>query len=317
MNNYKSSRIARLNDLGVIHVFGEDAKTFLQNLITADIKNLSFKETYPIAQLSGYCTAQGRLTASFWISTTHPTEGDHFLIWISKDVAEYFVKRLKMFVLRSKVKIEYQLQESIIFGFIGEASEFNHLTSQRAISDFIELPAVKGKDEKKESRFIFIPTEQFQIESNASDIEYWNLLEVLSGIPRVTQATVDKFVPQMINFESVGGINFQKGCYPGQEVVARSQYRGTIKRRLFIMSMNLTPGSELLIPGAEIYDANEPNQPVGMVVLSSFSKLENKIYLQVELKLDSVDKNLAIFINERLTTMPLSIEDLPYELAVI
>ena len=93
-------------------------------------------------------------------------------------------------------------------------------------------------------------------------LDLWHGLEVASGIARVVASTQDQFVPQMLNWELVGGVNFKKGCYPGQEVVARSQYRGTLKRRTFLFEVN-TPVS----PGDEIFSQDDPEQPAGRVVL--------------------------------------------------
>ena len=95
----------------------------------------------------------------------------------------------------------------------------------------------------------------------ALPLDAWRWLEVQSGVPRIEAATVDQFVPQMVNFELVGGVDFQKGCYPGQEVVARSQYRGTIKRRTFLFDADAP-----MRPGQEVFHSDDPAQPAGMVV---------------------------------------------------
>jgi tRNA-modifying protein YgfZ len=92
----------------------------------------------------------------------------------------------------------------------------------------------------------------------------WRWLEVCSGVPRVTAATADQFVPQMLNLELLGAVNFKKGCYPGQEVVARSQYRGTLKRRTYLLSC-----AAALAPGMEVFHSLDPGQPAGMVVLAA------------------------------------------------
>ena len=97
----------------------------------------------------------------------------------------------------------------------------------------------------------------------ALDAAAWRWLEVRSGVPRIVAATAEQFVPQMVNLELVGGVNFQKGCYPGQEVVARSQYRGTLKRRAFAVG-----GAAAMQPGQEIFHGADPGQPAGMVVLA-------------------------------------------------
>jgi folate-binding protein YgfZ len=91
----------------------------------------------------------------------------------------------------------------------------------------------------------------------------WNGLEALSGVARIQACTMEQFVPQMVNFDLTGGVSFQKGCYPGQEVVARSQYRGTIKRRSHTYA-----SAEALTPGQGVFDAEDPDQPAGQVVLA-------------------------------------------------
>jgi folate-binding protein YgfZ len=100
--------------------------------------------------------------------------------------------------------------------------------------------------------------------SSPQAIDWWNWLEVRSAVPRVVAATVERFVPQMVNLEVVGGVHFQKGCYPGQEVVARSQYRGTLKRRAFLFEV-AAPAD----PGQDIFAASDPGQPAGTVVLAA------------------------------------------------
>ena len=95
------------------------------------------------------------------------------------------------------------------------------------------------------------------------DADAWRWLEVHSGVARIVAATAERFVPQMVNLELVGGVNFQKGCFPGQEIVARSQYRGTLKRRAFIVESNTA-----LTPGEEVFHSADPEQPAGLVALA-------------------------------------------------
>jgi folate-binding protein YgfZ len=122
----------------------------------------------------------------------------------------------------------------------------------------------------------------------AASLAQWNSLEVSSAIPRIVLATQEQFVPQMINFESVSGVDFKKGCYPGQEIVARSQYRGAVKRRLQLAHTAPTPSAlELAKPGTELFHESDPSQPCGMVVLAA-SNLD-RIDLQVECKLDALE----------------------------
>jgi folate-binding protein YgfZ len=123
----------------------------------------------------------------------------------------------------------------------------------------------------------------------------WSCLEVLSGIPRVTEATFDQFVPQMVNFELVGGVNFQKGCYPGQEIVARSQYRGTVKRRAFLAEVN-GPAQA----AQEVFASGDPGQPAGMVILAApvpadaHALAGNHHFVLVELKLAAAAETVTL-----------------------
>jgi folate-binding protein YgfZ len=117
----------------------------------------------------------------------------------------------------------------------------------------------------------------------AIPLDAWRLLEVRSGIPIIEAATVDQFVPQMLNYELVGGVDFQKGCYPGQEVVARSQYRGTIKRRMFLFDLD-TPAT----PGQEVFHSADPGQPAGLVVNAAPRQDGTGASALVEVKLASL-----------------------------
>ena len=148
-------------------------------------------------------------------------------------------------------------------------------------------------------------------------MEQWNSLEVLSAIPRIVLATQEQFVPQMINFESVFGVDFKKGCYPGQEIVARSQYRGAVKRRLQLV--HLSEDQALLEnckPGIEIFQSGDPAQPAGMVVLAAPNLFDsNRVDLQVECKLDALEGGKIHLANSEGPV--LKIDLLPYPLLEI
>jgi len=153
-------------------------------------------------------------------------------------------------------------------------------------------------------------SEQYEVKRTA---EYWNWLEVISAIPRITSKTYEQFVPQMINMESLKGVDFQKGCYPGQEIVARSQYRGTIKRRLQLAQIQ---HPALPYIGAEIFHSDDPTQPCGMVVLAAHDPLDtNKIDLQVECKLEALETG-TVHLGDA-TGPVLSFQTLPYSLIEI
>jgi tRNA-modifying protein YgfZ len=258
--------ICRLPDWGLILVEGPDASSFLQGQLTNSVLGLSPTSSGAIAQgssaarLTGYCTAKGRLLASAWISLHSSPSVTQYALFVSRDLAAVFTKRLSMFVLRSKVAIRDVSEDWPVYGAMEPIEQLlTHLPAD-AIALAMQTPA----DTNSAKRIVFASQMTVDAQLNLSE---WNATEVASGIPRILAATQDQFVPQMVNFESVGGVDFKKGCYPGQEVVARSQYRGAIKRRLFLAKVQIP--SESCPPATEIFHEEDPGQPAGMVVLSA------------------------------------------------
>lgn len=296
----------QLNNWSVITVTGPDATEFLQNQLTNSVKSIKPISTGVAAavhsynRFAGYCSAKGRLIASFWITRRNiknelDEEIPEYQLLISSDLAQSLSKRLSMFVLRSKVKVIDQTNHYKVYGLLDQNSSKAALLEKISTAGIVvaELPSVQSDGANYQRYLLTCPLEQEALlqEINADDrtasINTWNWLEVQSGIPRVTQSTFEQFVPQMINMESLKGIDFQKGCYPGQEVVARSQYRGTIKRRLHIGHLNTN--TEVAI-GAEIFHSEDPTQPCGMVVLSApHPSINQRIDIQTECKLEALE----------------------------
>ena len=331
-NNNSNICFTPLKDWSCISVIGADAVDFLQNQLTNSVKSITNTPAASIAsphqqnRFAGYCSAKGRLMASFWITRQDTAVGGAnvegtesqpaFYLFISKDLAATLAKRLSMFVLRSKVKV-LDLTESIdIYGYALEANESrDELAKMVAISGVItaELPAVTINQVQTKRYLLAVPKNQAMSDVHRGALQAWNWLEIQSAIPRITQATFEQFVPQMINMESLKGIDFQKGCYPGQEVVARSQYRGTIKRRLQVAHLN---HCEEILPGAEIFHSDDPSQPCGMVVLAAQHPLVNdRMDVQVECKLEALQSG-SVHLGSA-TGPALSFAALPYPLIEI
>jgi folate-binding protein YgfZ len=229
----------RLHDWGVIRAAGPDATTFLHSQLTQDIERLEQGR----AQLAGYCSAKGRLLATFvvWRAAR-----DELLLACSADLLAATLKRLSMFVLRAKCKLSDATAEMPLHGVAGPAAMDAPLRLADALID--------GRTVARALQTGTAPA------LPTIDAAGWAWLEVASGVPRIVAATAEQFVPQMVNFELVRGVNFQKGCYPGQEVVARSQYRGTVKRRAFVFASPVAAA-----PGQELFHSGEPAQPAGLV----------------------------------------------------
>ncbi len=253
-----------LPEWGVIRALGPDAASFLQSQLTQDVLGLDAHR----ATLAGWCSAKGRLLASFVVWRPAP---DEVLLACSADLLPAALKRMSMFVLRAKCKLSDASAELALHGVAGAAAT---VAAWRCADGLIGLPAVRGTS--RALRVGAVPA------LPALDADAWSWLEVASGVPRIVAATAEQFVPQMVNFEVVGGVNFQKGCYPGQEVVARSQYRGTLKRRAFVFE-----SASAAAAAQEIFHSADREQPAGMV--ANAASWQGQHLLLAEVKLAALD----------------------------
>ena len=252
--------ISALPHLGVIQAQGDDAANFLHNQLSNDVLLL------PVGQsrLAAFCSAKGRMQASFIVVKTAP---DTVLLVLSLDLLAQTLKRLPMFVLRAKVKLtdatgQWQLRGllgSSARAVVGDAPPWQTL-AQDASHTVALYPAVLG--DFKIPRALWIAPAGHALPVGADvPTDVWLWAEVMSGVTLVSQPLFEAFVPQMMNYESVGGVNFKKGCYPGQEVVARSQFRGTLKRRTALVHSPLG-----MAAGQDVFTPTDPEQPCATVV---------------------------------------------------
>ncbi len=248
--------VTRLAHLGVIRASGAEAQKFLHGQLTNDMLGLDPEH----ARLAGFCSAKGRLQASFVL---WQAADDEVQMVCATSVLAATLKRLSMFVLRSRCKLVDASDALPVYGIAGRlAAQLapNAVPWQRSViegASVVALPAVDGL-----ARCLWVgPNPPAAAPGDVLDPNGWRWLDVRSGVPLIEAATVDRFVPQMLNYELIGGVDFQKGCYPGQEVVARSQYRGTIKRRMALFDIDASAQ-----PGDEVFHSADPGQPAGMVV---------------------------------------------------
>ena len=263
--NSPSQGALRLADWGLIRAQGADAASFLQGQLTQDVASLP----EDCARLAGFCSAKGRLVASFVVWRA---DRDTFLLACSADLLAPTLKRLSMFVLRAKCKLSDVSAEIPLHGLVG-ADALTALGAGAAgpwaVQSMADGQLVRLSDAEGLPRCLLAAPAASALPAAVLALPPlapadWAWLEVRSGVVRIVAATVEHFVPQMVNFELVGGVNFQKGCYPGQEVVARSQYRGTLKRRVMAFDC-----AAALAPGQDVFHSADPGQPAGEVALSA------------------------------------------------
>jgi len=247
-----------LTHLGAIRAQGEEAARFLHSQLTQDTVLMRADE----ARLAAFCNAKGRMLASFVVVARDPQD---FLLITARDLLAPTLKRLSMFVLRSKVKLTDATADVDLVGLAGNAAAAAEGLApwQKRESGPAQVVRLYPADGVPRALWI-APAGTPAPAGAALSLDDWTWGEVRSGVAPVTAATVEAFVPQMLNYESVGGVNFKKGCYPGQEVVARSQFRGTLKRRAFLVH-----AEGVLRAGQEVFHAADPEQPAGQVALAA------------------------------------------------
>ncbi len=253
------SGIAALKNLGVIRAAGEDAIKFLQGQLTQDVALMGLNE----AHLAAFCSNKGRMQASFVVFKRSEHE---ILMVCSAGLLQQTIKRLSMFVLRDKVKLLDASADFSLFGLVGSAidaieSIAGHDRIHWSKHDFYDQTLVfLYPGAGFERALCCAPAATPPPGGTTLAPGIWEWLEVQSGIAMITQPIFEAFVPQMLNYESVGGVNFKKGCYPGQEIVARSQFRGTLKRRAYLVH-----GDAAMTLGQEVFHLLDSAQPCGMV----------------------------------------------------
>jgi folate-binding protein YgfZ len=284
------NRFIVLDHVSLIEVQGEDHIEFLQGQLTQDIKLLTHEQ----AKFAGYCNPKGRLLAFMlayrYDNATH--------IQIDKSIEESILKRLKMYVLRSKVSIQSLSGQFTQIGLIG--SEALTKINIDPPQNFLEITASHDVIIMRISK----ETERYQLigkkidvdvfmklalsEYKTMSIDEWNYASILDGTPEIFPGTQESFIPQSLNMDLIDGINFKKGCYTGQEIVARTHYLGKVKRRMYRVSLesqdDLTPGDLIL---------NEKKEEIGQLVRSAKedSKRTNAL---IELRVDQAHETLFI-----------------------
>ncbi|MFV3330396.1 YgfZ/GcvT domain-containing protein [Pseudomonas sp. NY15437] len=300
-----SAFYTELNHEGILAVRGADAAKFLQGQLTCNLNYL----TADHSSLGARCTPKGRMTSSFRILA----EGDGFLLAMAKDLLDSQLADLKKYAVFSKATLSDDSAQWARFGLGGADAilaelglELSGDADQVARADgLIAVGLGQGRVE------LWVPAERaaalidlLQARLAHAELNDWLLGQVRAGVGQVFGATRELFIPQMINLQAVGGVSFKKGCYTGQEIVARMQYLGRLKRRLQRLKLD---GGELPEPGCELFSPVHSTS-VGEVVLAA--RAEDGVELLAVLQDDAAaDGNVRLGDDQ-----PLRLLDLPYVL---
>ncbi len=299
-----AERLYDLSSLGLIAVSGADALVFLQGQLTNDIKQLS-----DAAQYTGYCTAKGRLLAIFYAHM----HADTYYLQCPRPLVPMLVKRLSMFVMRSKVVISDVSDVFVAMGLsapalnhVGVADSIHRVQETGAGMVSIRLP---DSADLQRAQLWVAATQAEQVWTQLrerftpSSSESWEALEIQAGIPHIVNRTQEQFVPQMVNLDALDGINFKKGCYTGQEIVARTHYLGKVKRRSLLATVASQQPPQA---GDPLQDAQ--GQEAGRLVRVA-AKDQNSYWLLAECRLEAREAGPIFWQGQAL-----QFETLPYAL---
>jgi folate-binding protein YgfZ len=302
MDTKVSRSAAELEQYGVLSCTGDEARAFLHAQLTNDVSQLGADR----ARRSGWCSAKGRLMATFLVI---PHEAG-FLLQLSRDLAAPVAKRLAMFILRARVKLADASTQWTQIGFWGEPAA-QGLAALDLPVPAADLGVAHGEGgiavHLGAGRYLALVAASRRqaalAAASGGSSANWSLAEIRAGLPNVVLATQDLFVPQMVNLERLGAVDFQKGCYPGQEIVARTQYRGVLKRRMVRARV-----TALAAPAQDLFAEDAPAQPSGTVVNAAASPTGGSELLAV-VQISSLESASALHLGApdgpRLELLPL------------
>lgn len=293
-----SNVLADLSHFALVEVTGEDATDFLQGQFSNDVRRVTEEHS----QLSSHCTPKGRVLVSFRLFSR---DGAYYLR-LAQGLLEPALKRLRMYVLRSKVALEDRSDELARFGISGPDAqallqsalpEVPADVDASVTTDGVTLIRIPGLKPRYEVYGVPARLQPLwtQLAEKARPVgeDAWQLLDIHAGIPTVLPETTEAFVPQMINLHAIDGVSFRKGCYPGQEVVARMQYLGKLKRRMYRAHVDTeqrpAPGDALFSEASgsgqgagKVVDARPaPGDGYEMLVVAQISEVEGGHTLQL------------------------------------
>jgi len=299
--------VAELSEYGLIRFKGEDSQQFLQGQLSCDVASLEVGR----AQYGSYNTPKGRILASFLL-----WRDEHgYILQLPRLLRETIQKRLAMHILRSKVKTTDATAEFRLIGIAGAGVEAGIKPMFRQIPSMpLTMTNANGVN------LLRLDAHRFQIiaaperapelrnllakQATAVGEARWDWTNIRAGIPYITPATQDQFVPQMVNLDLIGGVSFTKGCYPGQEIVARMHYLGRLKQLMYLANI---AGNEAPQPGDKLYSSGLADQASGMIVNASPSPdggYDVLAVIQIE-RADADDVHWQAIDGTKLTLLPL------------
>ncbi len=254
-----------LPQYALLRFSGADAQSFLQGQLTCDVQALKMGHSC----YGGYCTPKGRLLATFllWVDDAGYT------MLLPASLAEAIRKRLSMYILRAKVKAD--ILDEVLVGISGanSAVDIANLGGTKPASLHMVNTAVNVRTiTLTQDRYLMALPRSGADGIKAAAPGTWERLDIAAGIPFIMPATQEQFVPQMVNLDLIGALSYSKGCYPGQEIVARTHYLGKLKQRMFRARLAAPAAA-----GDKLYCAELGDQAAGMIVTAALAGTEHEV----------------------------------------
>ncbi len=306
---FRSDQITALDDLALLHFTGADTVSFLQSQLTNAVDQITPEQ----AVLAGFCQAKGRLQATL-VVWADPQDATARYALVKKSIATLLQKRLSLFVLRAKVKI--QLSPARIYGLkAAPTSAFTLPTPFYPVQhhDSVTLVGAPNADLKQSARAWLIQTDpeaqalDAQAQAQASD---WQAADIYAGLAWVDENNYESFLPQDINLDIVGGVSFKKGCFPGQEVVARLHYRTTARRRAALGF--ITDSTMALASIQDVFSSEAPERALGRVINSAYDPIQQQTALLMEVLIEDLERKALFVLDEQDTQHVIQLATLPY-----
>ena len=306
-NQTQQEMLFDLSGRGIIKVTGDDAESFLQNQLTNDVRNV----TETTHQASAWCSPKGRIIANFQI---FKREDSYFLI-VSADLIDHVIKKLSMYVMMSKVTLEDATDSLVHFGYAGdlqnllsnapsassEAIQLGELSVLKLAGDQPRFEIFSGfNNNLDEAKQLW---DQCKAQATPVTKNGWDYLNISAGTPEISEASSEAWIPQMVNYIAIGGVDFKKGCYPGQEVVARLNYLGKTKRRMYRLLLDT---GQLPAIGDAI--SNDSDKEAGKILNAAINP-DGKVEALAIMKISEADT--ALHLSDK-TDTNISLLELPY-----
>ena len=293
---------------GLIKVHGEDAESFLQNQLTNEVANV----TETSHQIAAWCSPKGRIIATLRLFKRE----DAYYLSLSQDMLEHVLKKLSMYVMMSKVSLEDVTESYLHLGVSGGSADqdLKALLGEGLPSEADTAKTINGltvlKLAGKTPRYEFFgDAESSKVLTDSIEVSpdnHWKYLNIVAGIPSISQENSEAWIPQMVNFIHVNGVDFKKGCYPGQEIVARLNYLGKTKRRMY----------RLLIDTGQLPAINDSitstNDKAAGKILNAVINPDGKVEALAVMKIAETTEALTLANNEATITLlelPYTVDD--------